>query len=56
MKRAFALSLLLAGLGHASPSAELPDYQPAHQVSGVIRSWGNGHMAGPDEKLGGGFS
>ena len=46
MRRAWALSFFLVGIARAVAAAELPDYQPEHQVTGVIRSWGNGHMAG----------
>ena len=30
----------------AQPRQALPDYHPEHQVSGVLRIWGNEHMSG----------
>jgi len=48
MNRPRSLCFLFAGLLAAAgaPAAPLPEYQPAGQVSGVIRTWGNPHMAG----------
>ena len=50
MKRLIAslLTLIVAvALRGASPEfASLPEYKPSRQVTGVIRSWGNPHMAG----------
>jgi len=48
MKRAGTICLLLVGLAGAAPAADtraLPDYVPDQQVAGMLRSWGNGHMA-----------
>jgi phosphate transport system substrate-binding protein len=41
----FLLSTALAAQAAAPDSASLPDYRPERQVSGVIRSRGNEHMA-----------
>ena len=45
-----ALALVLCAGAAASAAAQdwqtLPDYKPAQPVSGVLRSWGNPHMAG----------
>lgn len=36
----------LAALGRAEERKPLPDYRPGQQVTGVLRVWGNDHMAG----------
>jgi phosphate transport system substrate-binding protein len=41
-----AAAALGVGCAGAVELAGLPDYQPAQQVSGTIRSWGNDRMAG----------
>ncbi len=50
MRRELQFLALLAGLicvrTARADQAALPDYRPRQQVSGVLRSWGNGHMAG----------
>ena len=35
-----------SAVSHAAEPSALPDYRPEQTVSGVIRSWGNPHMAG----------
>jgi len=40
-----ALLALAACLACARASADLPEYRPQAQVSGVIRTWGSDHMA-----------
>jgi phosphate transport system substrate-binding protein len=48
MKRAGTFFLVLACLACAEVAADnsaLPEYRPGRQVSGVLRSWGNDHMA-----------
>ncbi len=37
--------IFLFGAALASAAPELPEYRPAEKLSGVIRSWGNPHMA-----------
>jgi phosphate transport system substrate-binding protein len=43
MKARVLIFLFLASLAPAAP--DLPDYRPGEKISGVIRSWGNPHMA-----------
>ncbi len=43
--RISAAALLLACAARAGDGNTLPDYKPAQKVSGVLRSWGNPHMA-----------
>ena len=48
-KRLLQLCPIFAALSLAAPAQEkspLPEYRPERVVSGVIRSWGNPHMAG----------
>ena len=40
------LALLSTGAVSAAESSALPEYQPAHRISGVIRTWGSPHMGG----------
>ena len=41
-----ALAAGAAGIAAAPDQPALPEYQPEQKISGVIRSWGNDHMAG----------
>ncbi|MDD3180740.1 MAG: substrate-binding domain-containing protein [Opitutaceae bacterium] len=48
LPRRFTLVLamaLIAGTTFAEDLSSLPEYRPAQKVSGLIRSWGNPHMA-----------
>jgi phosphate transport system substrate-binding protein len=42
---AFSLCALLAHATFAKDVSTLPEYRPEQKISGVIRSWGNPHMA-----------
>jgi phosphate transport system substrate-binding protein len=39
-------TVAVAGSALAQDLSALPEYRPEHQVTGVLRSWGNDHMAG----------
>ena len=40
------LALLFTGALTAAEPSALPEYQPGHKISGVIRTWGSPHMGG----------
>jgi phosphate transport system substrate-binding protein len=40
------LALLSTGAVSAAEPSALPEYRPAHKISGVIRTWGSPHMGG----------
>jgi phosphate transport system substrate-binding protein len=49
------VALLLAVVSRGAEERSLPDYQPAQKISGVIRTWGNPHMAGLLQRWEAGF-